>query len=126
LSNPQQSFVRPLLARYEANGRHQLPWLEPDRSSFEILVTEILLQRTTVAAVSWAYLPIIARYPSPEAVVADQERRLHVLSARQRERTIDAIGLEGWRIDVGYPEDRDEAEDRLSQDDSPSAGVAED
>ncbi|MFC6889407.1 UTP--glucose-1-phosphate uridylyltransferase AglF [Halorubrum trueperi] len=25
-------------------------------------------------------------------------------------RTIDAIGLDGWRIDVGYPEDRDEAE----------------
>jgi glucose-1-phosphate thymidylyltransferase long form len=28
-------------------------------------------------------------------------------------RTIDAIGLDGWRIDVGYPEDRDEAEARL-------------
>ena len=28
-------------------------------------------------------------------------------------RTIDAIGLDGWRIDVGYPEDRDEAERRL-------------
>jgi len=25
-------------------------------------------------------------------------------------RTIDAIGIEGWRIDVGYPEDRDRAE----------------
>jgi len=31
-------------------------------------------------------------------------------------RTIDAIGLEGWRIDVGYPEDRDKAEERLQQD----------
>ncbi|MDG5761572.1 UTP--glucose-1-phosphate uridylyltransferase AglF [Natronococcus sp. A-GB1] len=31
----------------------------------------------------------------------------------QSGRTIDAIGLEGWRIDVGYPEDRDEAEQRL-------------
>jgi glucose-1-phosphate thymidylyltransferase len=30
-------------------------------------------------------------------------------------RTIDAIGLDGWRIDVGYPEDRDEAERRLEQ-----------
>lgn len=28
-------------------------------------------------------------------------------------RTIDAIGLEGWRVDVGYPEDREEAERRL-------------
>ncbi|SEH17792.1 glucose-1-phosphate thymidylyltransferase [Natronorubrum sediminis] len=31
----------------------------------------------------------------------------------QSGRTIDAIGLEGWRIDVGYPEDRDKAERRL-------------
>jgi glucose-1-phosphate thymidylyltransferase len=31
-------------------------------------------------------------------------------------RTIDAIPMEGWRIDVGYPEDRDEAEERLLPD----------
>jgi glucose-1-phosphate thymidylyltransferase len=30
-------------------------------------------------------------------------------------RTIDAIKMNGWRIDVGYPEDRDEAERRLQQ-----------
>ena len=33
----------------------------------------------------------------------------------QSGRTIDAIGLDGWRIDVGYPEDRDEAERRLTE-----------
>ncbi len=31
-------------------------------------------------------------------------------------RTIDAVELEGWRIDIGYPEDRDEAERRLTGD----------
>ncbi len=36
----------------------------------------------------------------------------------QSGRTIDAIGLDGWRIDVGYPEDRDEAEKRLRQTES--------
>ncbi|WP_049985940.1 UTP--glucose-1-phosphate uridylyltransferase AglF [Halobellus rufus] len=30
-------------------------------------------------------------------------------------RTIDAVELDGWRIDVGYPEDRAEAERRLQQ-----------
>jgi glucose-1-phosphate thymidylyltransferase len=30
-------------------------------------------------------------------------------------RTIDAIGLEGWRMDIGYPKDRDEAERRLQE-----------
>jgi glucose-1-phosphate thymidylyltransferase long form len=29
-------------------------------------------------------------------------------------RTIDAIRIDGWRIDVGYPEDRDEAERRIA------------
>jgi len=28
-------------------------------------------------------------------------------------RTIDAIRMDGWRMDIGYPEDRDEAEERL-------------
>lgn len=30
-------------------------------------------------------------------------------------RTIDAIRMDGWRIDVGYPDDRDEAERRLRE-----------
>jgi glucose-1-phosphate thymidylyltransferase len=30
-------------------------------------------------------------------------------------RTIDAIPIDGWRLDIGYPEDRDEAERRLEQ-----------
>ncbi len=30
-------------------------------------------------------------------------------------RTIDAIRMDGWRIDVGYPEDKEEAEERLQE-----------
>jgi glucose-1-phosphate thymidylyltransferase len=33
-------------------------------------------------------------------------------------RTIDAIPIDGWRLDIGYPEDRDEAERRLEQQES--------
>jgi glucose-1-phosphate thymidylyltransferase len=36
----------------------------------------------------------------------------------QSGRTIDAIGLDGWRMDIGYPEDRDEAETRLQNADT--------
>jgi glucose-1-phosphate thymidylyltransferase len=32
----------------------------------------------------------------------------------QSGRTIDAIRMDGWRIDVGYPEDREEAEHRIT------------
>jgi glucose-1-phosphate thymidylyltransferase len=34
----------------------------------------------------------------------------------QSGRTIDAIPLDGWRVDVEYPEDRDKAEDLLQED----------
>jgi dTDP-glucose pyrophosphorylase len=33
----------------------------------------------------------------------------------QSGRTIDAISLDGWRTDIGYPENRDEAEERLQE-----------
>ena len=36
-------------------------------------------------------------------------------------RTIDAIALDGWRIDVGYPEDRETAERRLREEPVASA-----
>lgn len=43
----------------------------------------------------------------------------------QSGRTIDAIPLNGWRIDVGYPEDREEAEARLEETFEAGNAVAE-
>ena len=34
----------------------------------------------------------------------------------QSGRTIDAIPIDGWRVDIGYPEDRDRAERHLEED----------
>lgn len=78
--DPQHAFVDPLLAWYERNGRHDLPWREPERTPFELLLTEILLQRTTAEAFSGAYRPFAARYPTPEtvAVATTDEVRTHV------------------------------------------------
>lgn len=70
MSSNRQSFVDSLLEWYEDHGRHDLPWRETGRSAFELLIAEILLQRTTAAAVSGSYPPFVARYPTPEAVVA--------------------------------------------------------
>ncbi|WP_123621958.1 UTP--glucose-1-phosphate uridylyltransferase AglF [Halorubrum sp. CSM-61] len=44
----------------------------------------------------------------------------------QSGRTIDAVQLDGWRIDVGYPEDRDRAEERLDEGVTVGASDAED
>ncbi|PSP73203.1 UTP--glucose-1-phosphate uridylyltransferase [Halobacteriales archaeon QS_3_64_16] len=40
-------------------------------------------------------------------------------------RTIDAIRMDGWRIDVGYPEDRDEAERRIESEPGIEAEIDE-
>jgi glucose-1-phosphate thymidylyltransferase len=43
----------------------------------------------------------------------------------QSGRTIDALRMEGWRIDVAYPEDREEAEQRLHTVEEPPSSSAE-
>ena len=40
-------------------------------------------------------------------------------------RTIDAVRMDGWRIDVGYPEDRDAAERRLAEAETAGADAPE-
>ncbi|WP_436910214.1 A/G-specific adenine glycosylase [Halosimplex marinum] len=65
-----RSFVSTLLDWHRENGRHRLPWREPERTAFEILVAEILLQRTTASAVAGGYDPFVSRYPTAESVVA--------------------------------------------------------
>ncbi|USZ67382.1 sugar nucleotidyltransferase [Halorussus salilacus] len=42
----------------------------------------------------------------------------------QSGRTIDAIRMDGWRVDVGYPEDREKAEDLLQGEDTSTEGDA--
>jgi glucose-1-phosphate thymidylyltransferase len=42
----------------------------------------------------------------------------------QSGRTIDAIRMDGWRVDVGYPEDREKAERLLRGDEAVDAGEA--
>jgi len=41
-------------------------------------------------------------------------------------RTIDAIRMDGWRNDIGYPEDRDEAEERLQSEAETGEAVSAD
>ena len=42
----------------------------------------------------------------------------------QSGRTIDAVELDGWRLDIGYPEDRDEAEERILEEEGEVAESA--
>jgi A/G-specific adenine glycosylase len=52
-----------LLCWFERNGR-SFPWRDPGRTPYELIVTEILLQRTTATGVARAYPDFIERYQS--------------------------------------------------------------
>src|SRR6266700_7666903 len=54
---------RRLLSWFARNGR-SFPWREPRRTPYEVVVAEILLQRTTAAGVAQAYIGFLKRYPS--------------------------------------------------------------
>ena len=54
---------RRLLSWFPAYGR-SFPWREPGRTPYEVVVAEILLQRTTAAGVARAYIGFLKRYPS--------------------------------------------------------------
>lgn len=56
-------FRQTLLAWFHVQGR-DFPWREPGRTAYEILVAEILLQRTTAAKVAQAYNAFLKHYPS--------------------------------------------------------------
>jgi len=54
---------RRLLCWLARNGR-SFPWREAGRTPYEVVVAEILLQRTTAAGVARAYIGFLKRYPS--------------------------------------------------------------
>ena len=94
----ERTFVEPLLQWYQEHGRHSLPWRADERTPFEVLVAEILLQRTTASAVSGVYVPFVARYPTPECVVAapshDLAERIAPLGLRKRARYLERCSSE--------------------------------
>ncbi len=70
MRSPRRTFAESLLDWYEENGRHSLPWRADERTAFEILVAEILLQRNTATAMSGSYPSFTAQYPTPGCIVA--------------------------------------------------------
>jgi A/G-specific adenine glycosylase len=66
---------RRLLSWFARNGR-SFPWREPGRTPYEVVVAEILLQRTTAAAVPRAYAGFLKRYPSWTALAQSPLKEL--------------------------------------------------
>lgn len=60
-------FQQKIIKWYEKNGRN-FPWREKNLSNYEIIISEVLLQRTKAATIANFYPLFINTYPSWEAI----------------------------------------------------------
>ena len=63
------AFAAPLLAWFEANGRHDLPWQHP-RSPYRVWLSEVMLQQTQVRVVVPYFERFVAALPTVAALAA--------------------------------------------------------
>ncbi len=61
-------FVDQILEWYRQHGRHDLPWRKPDRTPYEVWVSEIMLQQTQVSRVIDFYNRFLDRFRTIESL----------------------------------------------------------
>ncbi|WP_169973540.1 A/G-specific adenine glycosylase [Tautonia rosea] len=66
------SVRRALLDWYDREGRADLPWRR-DRDPFKVLVSEVMLVQTTVAAAGPFFERFLSRFPTPNALASADE-----------------------------------------------------
>jgi A/G-specific adenine glycosylase len=59
----------PLPSWYAAHGRHHLPWRQT-RDPWAVLLSEVMLQQTSVGRVLQRWGPLLARWPDPASLAA--------------------------------------------------------
>ncbi|SDO39364.1 A/G-specific adenine glycosylase [Vreelandella arcis] len=73
-----EAFQQRLLAWFDREGRHDLPWQSP-RSAYRVWVSEIMLQQTQVSTVIPYFERFMAHFPSLTALAeAPQDEVLHL------------------------------------------------
>jgi A/G-specific adenine glycosylase len=67
-------FRETIWEQYRLNGRHDLPWRQPERTGsydpYKILVSELMLQQTQVNRVIPKYLEFLKQFPTPESLAS--------------------------------------------------------
>jgi A/G-specific adenine glycosylase len=95
-----------LAAWYEEHGRHRLPWRQT-RDPWAVLVSEVMLQQTSVARVLPRWAAFLDRWPTPQrcaqATLDDVLREWQGLGYPRRaaalHRTAQAVASSGWPQD---------------------------
>jgi A/G-specific adenine glycosylase len=108
-------FQENLLEWYSYNGRHFFPWREVGLTNYELIVAEVLLQRTKAETVSRFYKSFLIRFPSWQAIAEasrhDIEECLQPVGLyRQRAARLQQLAMEMVRRQGELPTSRQELE----------------
>lgn len=72
MTEPTDAFWRQLTEFYAAEGRHDMPWRQPEpdgtHDPYKILVSELMLQQTQVARVIPKFAAFLAAFPDAQAL----------------------------------------------------------
>lgn len=75
-SSKREAFVSGVLEWYDDRGRHDLPWRDPSASAYQLLVAEVMLQKTSAGQVQEVYESFIERYPDSAALAEAPEEEV--------------------------------------------------
>lgn len=107
-------FGKRVLRWYLTNGR-KFPWRKRSVSKYQLIVAEVLLQRTKAETVSRFYSRFIQKYPSWKALSKAKEKNLQAFLKpiglwRQRATAIKKLSEEMAKRNGRFPKTREEIE----------------
>jgi len=108
-----RKFQKKILKWYESNGRHDLPWRVENLDTYEIIIAEVLLQRTKAETIQKIYLDFLKVYPTWDAIIqkglgALETSLIPIGLYRQRSKRLMALALEMKRREGKLPSNKEE------------------
>jgi len=114
ISSRLTGFRKKLEAWFKLNGR-RFPWRNKSTSKYQLIIAEVLLQRTQAETVSRFYPRFIQKYPSWKVLAKAKKKDLQVFLKpiglwRQRANAIKNLSSEMTKRNGRFPKTREEIE----------------
>ena len=104
-------FQDKLLSWFASTGRHHFPWRKEKLSPYQIVIAEVLLQRTKAETIEKFYNKFLCTFPSWESIADAEigfiEEQLRPIGLyRQRAKRIKDLAVEMVKLRGEFPTDR--------------------
>jgi len=108
----EKEMVKKILNWYEKNGR-DFPWRETARTPYEILIGEVMLQKTRAESIVDCYIEFLEMYPSPKELAKTEKTEIKSIIEplglqKRRAKTLKEIAK--FFIENDLPKDKEKIE----------------